>query len=179
MLFVTCHCFINLFILVYSVFCSARPKRTLGLKHWIVSQLVRATRNSKTAISNSIKLKILDIFGPNLVKFVSKLEFKLKKWKKLELAMYSNSKLWSLMKLEFNKKWARSSTNKHWWCIGLRIILVRLWVKRFCKFSNILGLGSMGLWKSFEVGIWAWQVLANKCLEWQNFQQFLVPSLNY
>ena len=28
-LFVTCHCFINLFILVYSVFCSARPKMTL------------------------------------------------------------------------------------------------------------------------------------------------------
>ena len=39
-----------------------------------------------------IKLEIVEIFGPKLGKTVSKLELKLKKWKKLELAMYSNSK---------------------------------------------------------------------------------------
>ena len=36
---------------------------------------------------NSIKREILEIFGPKLEKLVSKLEIKLEKWKKLELAM--------------------------------------------------------------------------------------------
>ena len=39
------------------------------------------------------KLEILGIFRPKLGKLVSKLVLKLEKWKILELAIYSNSKL--------------------------------------------------------------------------------------
>ena len=52
------------------------------------------------ANSNSMKLEILEILGPKLGKLVSKLE----KWKKLELAMLSNSKFCCSMKLEFHEK---------------------------------------------------------------------------
>ena len=41
----------------------------------------------------SIELEIFDKFQPKLGKIVSKLGLKLEKWKKLELAMYLNSKL--------------------------------------------------------------------------------------
>ena len=44
------------------------------------------------ANSNLIKLEILEKFGPKLGKFVSKLELKLEKWKKLELALCLKTK---------------------------------------------------------------------------------------
>ena len=44
------------------------------------------------ANSNSIKLEILKTIRPKLGKLVSKFELKLEKWKKMELAMCSNSK---------------------------------------------------------------------------------------
>ena len=60
-----------------------------------------------------MKPEILEIFGPKLGKLVSKLELKLEKWKKLELAMRSNSKFRSSMKLEFDVWLACSSTTKN------------------------------------------------------------------
>ena len=63
------------------------------------------------ANSNSIKLEILEKFGPKLIKIVFKLKLQLKKWKKLELVMCSNLKFWSSIKLEFDEKWSRSSIN--------------------------------------------------------------------
>ena len=62
--------------------------------------------------SNSIKVEITtwNIRDKTLGKLVSKLELKLEKWKKLELAMYFNSKFWSSMKFEIDEKWAYSST---------------------------------------------------------------------
>ena len=59
---------------------------------------------------NLIKLEIREIFRTKLGKLVSKLELELKKWKKLELNMCSNSKFWSSMKLKFDEKWACSTT---------------------------------------------------------------------
>ena len=49
-------------------------------------------------------LEILKKFGPKLGKFVSRLKLKLETWKKLELIICLNSKLPSLMKIEFDKK---------------------------------------------------------------------------
>ena len=48
--------------------------------------------------------EILETFGPKLGKLVSKLKLKLKKLKKLELAMCSNSKFLGSMKFEFDEK---------------------------------------------------------------------------
>ena len=62
--------------------------------------------------SNSIILEILEIFRPTLEKLVSKLQLELEKRKKLELTMCSNSKFWSLMKLEYDEKWVCSSASK-------------------------------------------------------------------
>ena len=65
-----------------------------------------------------MKLEILEMFRPKLEKLFSKLELKLElkleKWKKCELAMCSTSKFWRSMKLEFDEKWARSSTNLYY-----------------------------------------------------------------
>ena len=49
--------------------------------------------------SNSIKLKILDIFEPKLGKLISKLKLKLEKLIFLELDMHSNAKFSNSMKL--------------------------------------------------------------------------------
>ena len=47
---------------------------------------------------------MLETFGPKLGKLVSKLKLKLKKLKKLELVMCSNSKFLGSMKFEFDEK---------------------------------------------------------------------------
>ena len=89
------------------------------------SRLVNLTCLS-TQISSSIKFKLHNLcwrqtwnqqnlkYWKNLDqllgKLISKLELKLEKWKKLELTMYSNLKFGSSLKLEFDKKWTRSST---------------------------------------------------------------------
>ena len=44
------------------------------------------------ANSNSVKLEIVEILLPKLGKIVSKLELKLEKWKKLELALCLKTK---------------------------------------------------------------------------------------
>ena len=68
-------------------------------------------------------------------KLVSKLELKLEKWKKLQFVMCSNSKFWSLKKLEFDEKWDRSSTIKY---CGGRKFLCRLCLSLFLVKKKIL-----------------------------------------
>ena len=53
--------------------------------------------------SNAMKLEILEIIKPKLIKFVSKLKLKLEKFIFLELDMGLNSKFSCSMKLEFNE----------------------------------------------------------------------------
>ena len=92
--------------------------------------------------SNSMILEILEIFRPTLEKLVSKLQLKLEKRKKLELTMCSNSKFWSLMKLQLDEKWVLSTTSK-------QMIMTQM---SYLPISVLHSLYVQGKWNS-ELGI--------------------------
>ena len=75
------------------------------------------------ATQTQLNLKFLRILRPKLGKLVRKLELQLKKWMRLKLDGCNNSKFWSLPKLEFNEKWARSIFQAFWFLFLVGVLV--------------------------------------------------------